>query len=251
MTQTMFSLLAEPVGEFYYSLLDFALTECRVALLVLRNPELEDAGQEVLRQLEGFVRSVTQTDEWPGTRAVGWTATVLRYNYVPACAEVLKRATDSLYGWAQPELPEDLCLLRSDDDPWLVTITDETDGYLCLSSAEKARLVGALPRFGPLLADECSRKERRGILIEVQGLLDAWDPEGDGHYRYPPGGYGPEAQAVHYALASGEASTEAKLAQYIAAMLERWWSRYSVIPSEACAELARTVWAWWRAKQGR
>jgi hypothetical protein len=249
MTQTMFSLLAEPVGELYYDLLDFALTQCRVALLVQRRQELADAGQEVLRQLAGFLRSATQADEWPGTKTSGWTATVLRYSYVPACAAVLKRATDRLYGWAQPALPEDLCLLRNDDDPWLVTISDETDGYLCLSPSEKGRLVKALPRFGHLLADERSRARNQGVLVEVQRLLDAWDPEGDGHYRYPPGGYGPEAQAIHYALSSGEAGTEVELARYIAAMLERWWSRYSVIPSEACAELARTVWAWWQKRQ--
>ena len=54
----------------------------------------------------------------------------------------------------KPELPQDLCLLRGNDDPWLVTIAHETDGYLRLSPEEKLRLVEALPRMGPLLRDE-------------------------------------------------------------------------------------------------
>jgi hypothetical protein len=199
---------------------------------------------------------VEETDEWPGSKAFGWTATVRRYDYVPACAEVLKRATDQLYGWRQGVLPEDLCLLRGDDDPWLVTITHEMDGYFRLSPEDHARLVQALPRLGPMLRDERCREASRAALVEVQRMLDVWDDDGWAHSTFPPGEWwGPEAQALHYALVSGEAETEEELTQYLATTLHRslrrWWGEDASIPPEACADLARMIWEWWQAKQRR
>jgi hypothetical protein len=250
MARVILDLLAEPLDDLYYGLLGFALTDCTTALLVQHTLELSETGQRVMRRLERFLREVTVTDEWPGTKIFGGTATVLRYNYVHGCAEILKQATNRLYGWTQGVLPEDLCLLRDDGDPWLVTITHEHEGYLRLSHEERGRLVEVLPRMGPMLRDEHCRGETREVLLEVQRLLDATDPEGWVHYQDPEGGSGPEAQAIYYALASGEARAEAELARYIMAMLERWWGRYASVTYGACADLARVVWAWWRKRQG-
>jgi hypothetical protein len=66
---------------------------------------------------------------------------------------VLKKATNALYGWVQPELPEDLCLLRDEKEAWLVSIAHERDSYLCLSEDERSRLLDALPQLAALLGN--------------------------------------------------------------------------------------------------
>ena len=47
--------------------------------------------------------------------------------------------------WRQPDLPEDLCLLRADGSPWLATIAHEADGFLLLSEAEREDLNTRVP----------------------------------------------------------------------------------------------------------
>jgi hypothetical protein len=57
----------------------------------------------------------------------------------------------ALYEWRQPNYPEDLCLLRQDRSPWLVSIAHENDSYLCLSSGkEKEDIIINVPELGPL-----------------------------------------------------------------------------------------------------
>jgi hypothetical protein len=58
---------------------------------------------------------------------------------------VLIEASEGLFSWTQPELPEDLCLFRKDGEPWLVTIAHEKDGYLVLSPNESAALTESIP----------------------------------------------------------------------------------------------------------
>jgi hypothetical protein len=86
-----------------------------------------------------------------GHAPIGHTASVSSYRLDPGLVEALAGAVAGLYQWRQPELPEDLCLLRPDGSPWLVTIAHERDGYFTLDDAERAALVAALPSIEPLL----------------------------------------------------------------------------------------------------
>jgi len=60
---------------------------------------------------------------------------------------MLKTEAHGLYDWVQPNRPEDLCFLRSDETPWLATIAHEKDAYFELSGEEKQRLTKALPNI--------------------------------------------------------------------------------------------------------
>jgi hypothetical protein len=57
----------------------------------------------------------------------------------------LSRATEGLFDWVQPTLPEDLHILRTGGNPWLVTISRKEDGYFELSKEEKRLLVEEVP----------------------------------------------------------------------------------------------------------
>jgi hypothetical protein len=251
MERAVFDLLAEPIGDLYQDLLDFAVGECGIALLVLhKTPPLSEYGAAVMAQLERFLRSREQSHTWPGTEIdpSGEPASVFRYDYGPECAGVLKQATNRLYGWVQPELPEDLCLLRGDGSHWLVTLVHDHDGYLCLSPEEKDRLVEALPRIAPRLRDSRCREASSAVEREVMRFLVAWDPY-DYYGGSPEDDGGVEAQAIIYALMSGEIQGEAKLATYIASMYDRWYGMYDSFTPDNCALIAKTIWAWWEARR--
>ena len=146
METSMYNLEAEPSLALYHGLIDFALERCPLALLV-RRPELEltKAGQGVLRSLAPYVEESVKSTRWPGTEIFGAQADVFFFRLEAGSAQVLREATDHLFGWCQPDLPEDLCFLREDRTPWLVTIAHEHDGYFVLSEWEFRQLVRALP----------------------------------------------------------------------------------------------------------
>jgi len=259
-----FDLLAEPIGDLYRKLLDFAVNECRTALLVVRKrPPLTPQGLALVNRLKPFLASKEECTAWPGTGsadkddhelvALVEPASVRRYDYVPQCAELLKQATDRLYAWLQPELPEDLCLLRDDGSEWLVTIAHEHDSYLCLSAEEHTRLVDAIPQLGPRLRDMRRREEGEPAMRDVMGFLFAWNP-----YEYyevrQEADVWMEAQAILYALSSREVGSEAELATYIADMYDRWgmedeFGMKDEFTPKTCAEVARNIWAWWEQRQ--
>src|SRR3954471_24871991 len=146
METNIYDLEAEPSLALYHGLIDFALECCPLALLVLR-PELElaEAGQEVLGSLDPYVEERVKSTRWPGTDIFGAQADVFYFRLEAGSAKVLREATDHLFGWCQPDLPEDLCFLRKDRRPWLVTIAHERDGYFVLSEWERMQLVHVLP----------------------------------------------------------------------------------------------------------
>jgi hypothetical protein len=152
METNIYDLEAEPSLALYHGLIDFALECCPLALLVLR-PELElaEAGQEVLGSLDPYVEERVKSTRWPGTEIFGAQADVFYFRLEAGSAKVLREATDHLFGWRQPDLPEDLCFLREGRTPWLVTISHERDGYFVFNEVEVREIVQALPdlKIGP------------------------------------------------------------------------------------------------------
>jgi hypothetical protein len=143
-----YDLLAEPAGGLYHGLLDFAASLCPLALLVIR-PEMDlaEGGRRLLASLEPFVDSRMKSSSWPGTELLGDQAELVYFRLESGSSRFLKGAVQGLYGWQQPELPEDLCLLRADREPWLTTIAHESDASLQLTDWEKAQLLKALPQL--------------------------------------------------------------------------------------------------------
>jgi|WetSurMetagenome_2_1015567.scaffolds.fasta_scaffold1210470_1 hypothetical protein len=67
MERIIFDILAEPVGDLYYDLLDYAVNECAIALLIIRkDTELYPPGTALMSQLERFLLSKEGACSWPG-----------------------------------------------------------------------------------------------------------------------------------------------------------------------------------------
>jgi hypothetical protein len=146
MMKATYDLNIDPSRDLYSSLLGFALDICPLALLVVR-PEMDlmESGQRVLDSLEPYIESKVKSTQWPGTEIFDAEADLLYFRLEGSSVTVLQSATDHLFGWCQPDLPEDLCLFRRDRTPWLVTIAHERDGYFLLSEWERRQLLRALP----------------------------------------------------------------------------------------------------------
>ena len=152
MDRLYFTITSEPKNKIYRDLLDYAVNKCAFALVVTR-PSLpcSGAGIRAFKTLEPYLREERVSSEWPGTRLLAGTARVLLYQFGPECASVFKELANRLYSWQQPDPPEDLCLLRANEEPWLVSIAHERDSFLHLSEDEKSELLKALPDLAPIL----------------------------------------------------------------------------------------------------
>jgi hypothetical protein len=147
-------IVREPRGSIYRSLIRAAAGIGSWALVVVRDgpPGLTKAGEAVLTELQRWQRGVSRRAEWPGTRLLGDCATVYEFELAYPCVEFLCEAVSGLYEWQQPERPEDLCILRSDDEPVLVTIAHEHDGYLQVSRDELEVILADAPALASVLA---------------------------------------------------------------------------------------------------
>lgn len=155
MSRTCFTIATELQGNLYQRLLDYAVQECAVALLVVHpSLRLSAEGEKVLHQLAEYLKEKAGSSVWPGTELLTEVAHVYYYHLSPECVGILKDAAAGLYSWQQPHLPEDLCLLKADGEPWLVSIVHERDSYFCLSEAERTRLLATLPELVSLLKNE-------------------------------------------------------------------------------------------------
>jgi hypothetical protein len=136
----------EPRGNGYSDLLYRAFPWCAELLLVVvpleggADPLLGD-GRRVLAEFEPHLVSITDETAWPGTQLDGGgTGRVHRYRLHPEVLDVATAATDHLYGWRPPDLPQDLALLRGDGSPFLATVTQEGWAALTLDDEERAAL---------------------------------------------------------------------------------------------------------------
>jgi len=146
MKQTRYTILEEPTGQPYHDLLHYSLSFTDAFLLVVRHSmTIAATGQEVLDRLKPFQLSRTLESEWPGAQLLDETAIVYRFKASNESFALLGRVSEGLFSWKQPELPEDLCRIRKDGSPWLVTIAHEKDSYVELSGDEKVHLVAHLP----------------------------------------------------------------------------------------------------------
>ena len=142
----------EPMGVEYCLLLEALLTVCSRALLVVRDDlTIGSQGKEKLKCLKPYLVSRELRRDWPGTELLSGTARVQEYRFDGGCCETLGQLVDGLYGWRQPDAPEDLCLLRHDRSPALVSIAHEEDAYLDLTSQELRRLEDSCEGWPKLL----------------------------------------------------------------------------------------------------
>jgi hypothetical protein len=153
MTHRRYWFVEEPEGESYRALIGLGLRlATRIVLVVRPNLGLGDSAKTVLDRLRQWLVSSETKAEWPGTKLYeGETARVDEYSLTWDSAEVLADDADRLYAWVQPTLPEDLSLLRSDGEAWLVTIAHEKEAFLSLTAEEYNLLQEQSPVLARLL----------------------------------------------------------------------------------------------------
>ncbi|WP_218081796.1 hypothetical protein [Anthocerotibacter panamensis] len=142
----------EPEDETYQKILLYATNQCSLVLLVVRSPMLINSNaNKALDSLKEFLQREFLSSEWPGTILLSGTAKVYHYTYNSDCLKILAEITDKLYNWQHPDLPEDLSFLRSDGEPWLVSISHERDSYLYLSEEEVTQLISTIPEISSMI----------------------------------------------------------------------------------------------------
>jgi hypothetical protein len=153
MDKHLYTWLIGPTGKTYRELLDYALKECAYFLLVTdrEQKQLSPKGKEVLNQLAPYLYKMEMKSEWPGTVILNVQVPVYIYNFIPKSAEILRKVADGLYQWQKPGLPDDLCFLRSDESPWLVSTAHESDAYFIVTDDDMERLLKAKPAFASMI----------------------------------------------------------------------------------------------------
>jgi hypothetical protein len=122
-------IVAEPKGQTYIELLDFASARCESFSLVWRKQfQFEPSAHQIANALKPFLISNLSTDEWPGTKLIGHEAIVRRYRMTDKSVKVL-RSVGGLYSWLEPKLPEDLAFYSSGQVGWLASVSHERDAW--------------------------------------------------------------------------------------------------------------------------
>lgn len=142
-----YNLLEEPRGESYQQLIHASLDYGDQFLLVINSSiNFDESVRQVMDKLNTHLLRQTQESEWPGTKLIGGdTALVSRFSLCTETAAILSASAEGLFDWLEPELPEDLCIFRSDGSPWLVSISHERDAFFVLTDEEKKTLVKEVP----------------------------------------------------------------------------------------------------------
>ena len=104
----------------------------------------------VIESFEPFLHKKLDSDEWPGTRTVG-TAEVFYYHLTHQSADLLKQKSHSLYEWMGRDLPDDLCIMRDMQQPWLLNTAHEHFAAFYVTDNERKELLEAIPEIKSFL----------------------------------------------------------------------------------------------------
>jgi hypothetical protein len=158
LNRELYEIASEPRGAAYRQLIAAAVRFCDRFLFVdVPSPHFREGGTSfgprslaLVESLRTHLLSMEKGKSWPGTTLSdreGFVvfARIYWFRLDPTSADLLAQAADGLYEWRWPELPRDLCLMRSRDDEWLVNMAADEDAYLWLTQAEANQLTVAIP----------------------------------------------------------------------------------------------------------
>jgi hypothetical protein len=148
----IYVLKNEPSPSAFCDLLDFGVDKCAYALMMIQPlNRMSPKGESILKMLEPYLVDRKVTNKRPGTKRLGENALAHKYKYEAPLSGLIQKINDHLYGWLQPNFPEDLCLLRENEEPWFVSITHEKDSFFFLPDTEKNDLIQNIPELGRIL----------------------------------------------------------------------------------------------------
>jgi hypothetical protein len=141
----IFNVKYKEINKKYFQLLDYALNFCDKFLFVIREQNRKTLNLDYfLDELEKNLISIKIQNKWPGTELLYDTANVYYYHYNTETLMILKKYTKNFRDWEQPNLPEDICLLRNDETPWLITNIHEYDCFFDFNIDEKIEIEKSL-----------------------------------------------------------------------------------------------------------
>jgi hypothetical protein len=150
MAPATISLPASVEGETYRALVAFAQFEKHTFTLVERHKmKVGPSSRDLLERLRSCLLTEERVSEWPGTCLDAVGATLRRYKLNAVSSGILRAATDSLYGWTQSGLFEDLAFWNKGGNWWLATVAHERLGYLRPEHVDLARLAAGVPGLVP------------------------------------------------------------------------------------------------------
>jgi len=129
---------SEPKDKVYRDLIDLAFDICDEFLLVVRNDLFFNQNVDyLLEKLKPSLIKTKDVYQWPGTiLAGGKPAKIYYYKADNNVKTTIKIATNSLYSWVQPDLPEDLSFIKN-GEYWLVTTSHEFESYINTDDKEE------------------------------------------------------------------------------------------------------------------
>jgi hypothetical protein len=107
---TVWRITEEPRGATYEALVGAAANLCDRFSLYTTGMKLAPSGMEALERLVPSQLAARETYVVPGTTFALETVTLREFQVTPASLSVVVNATDRLFGWAEPALPNDLAL---------------------------------------------------------------------------------------------------------------------------------------------
>ena len=117
-------------GDAYFRLLEALLNNPGIFGLVRRHQMgFSPSARQLYQRLRRLRKSERTVDRWPGTRLFGSQATVSTFRRDASALPHLE-SVGSLYGWHQPDTPEDLFFAAKDGTLELVTISHERQGWI-------------------------------------------------------------------------------------------------------------------------
>ena len=142
-----FDIDAEPRGQTYIDLLNFAASRCASFSLVWRDQfQFEGSAYEIKQALKPYLVANDRTSEWPGTILIGHEAIVRRYRITEESISLLHKA-DGLYSWLQPKLPEDLAFYTAEDAVWMASTSHEGEAWFIDESLRPAEIYAYVPQI--------------------------------------------------------------------------------------------------------
>lgn len=126
-----------PKDKVFEDLIDLAFEISDEFILVVREDiGVSDNLKQVLEQLKPSLKVVKEQFEWPGTTYSGEKPVLVYYYHINNhTKEILKKASNSLYDWIQPKLPEDLSFLKN-NKAWLTNTPHENESYIIIDDDE-------------------------------------------------------------------------------------------------------------------
>lgn len=160
MTRIDYRIVGEPRGESLEAILAQSLDVCDGFLFALTDMHRSGHAEQLIADMEPFLISRIETNEYPAATLPWGTVTVCRYRLTATSVRTLGEATSRLYDWQEPDLPNDLCLMRG-DEAWLITMASDRVAILALEEAERSALCAAVSKLKLVPMQTDSAPDRR------------------------------------------------------------------------------------------